>query len=194
MTKNEFLHRLSDLLSQLPEQDRQRYLESYAELMEDKMEEGMDEQEAVRSLGDVREIADEILRNTPLPVLMRTAARPKRGWSAGSIVLIILGSPVWLPLLLAFGAVLLTVYVTIWAIVAALFAVVAALLLAAVACVAGMFFAHGIGGVLLCFGAALGLAGVGLLLGLGVLALTRGMALLTRQIFRWTKGLFIRRR
>ena len=193
MIKHEFLRKLDALLAQLPEADRRRYVESYAELIEDKMEDGLTEAQAVASLGDVHRIADEILRSTPLPVLMRTAVKPKRGWSAWSIILIILGSPVWLPILIALGAVVLSVYLVFWSVILALYAAAAAIGISAIACLIVMFLTGSIGGILLCFGAALILAGLALLFGVAVTAMARGLAKLTAWSFRKGKGLFIRK-
>lgn len=193
MMKAEFLKRLDTALAQLSEADRRRYVESYAELIEDKVEDGMAEADAVASLGDIDQIAREILGSTPLPVLMCTAVKPRRGWSVGSIILIVLGMPVWLPILAALGAVILSVYLVIWSVVAALYASVAAVLVAAVGCIIAGFLTGSLGGILLCLGAALILAGLGLLFGAAVVALTKLLAKLTAWIFRKIKGLFIRK-
>lgn len=193
MMKAEFLKRLDTALAQLPEADRRRYVESYAELIEDKVEDGMAEADAVASLGDIDQIAREILGSTPLPVLMCTAVKPRRGWSVWSVILIVLGMPVWLPILAALGAVILSVYLVIWSVVAALYASVAVVLVAAVGCVIAGFLTGSLGGILLCLGAALILAGLGLLFGAAVVALTKLLVKLTAWIFRKIKGLFIRK-
>lgn len=191
--KHEFLRKLDALLAQLPEADRRRYVESYAELIDDKMEDGMGEAEAVAGLGDVYEIADEILRNTPLPVLVRTAVKPRRGWSAWSIVLTVLGSPVWLPLLIALGAVILSLYICLWSVVLSLFVTAATLGIGALAGLIAMFLTGSAGGILLYLGAALCLAGLGLLLGLASVEISRGLVRLMIWNVRKLKGLFIRK-
>ena len=48
---------------------------------------------------------------------------PKRPLRAWEIVLIILGSPLWLPLLVAGAAIVISVYAVIWSLVIALWAV-----------------------------------------------------------------------
>ena len=50
MTKKEFLARLRRGLAQLPPEEREERLAFYSEMIDDRMEEGLSEQEAVASL------------------------------------------------------------------------------------------------------------------------------------------------
>ena len=52
MTKREFLEMLNKLTSRLSESERDRLLEYYGEIIDDRMEEGLSEAEAVAALGD----------------------------------------------------------------------------------------------------------------------------------------------
>lgn len=52
MTKHEFLDMLNKLTSHLSEAERDRLLEYYGEIIDDRMEEGLSEAEAVAALGD----------------------------------------------------------------------------------------------------------------------------------------------
>lgn len=52
MTKHEFLEMLNNLTSHLSEAERGRLLEYYGEIIDDRMEEGLSEAEAVAALGD----------------------------------------------------------------------------------------------------------------------------------------------
>lgn len=52
MTKREFLEMLNKLTSRLNESERHRLLEYYGEIIDDRMEEGLSEAEAVAALGD----------------------------------------------------------------------------------------------------------------------------------------------
>lgn len=193
MTKDEFLKRLQQLLKQLPPDDRQRHLEYYSELIEDKIEDGMPLYDAVASLGTPEHLAAEILHQTPLPVLVRSAVRPKRGWTGLSIALIILGSPLWLSLLLAAVAVLITVVACIWSVVVALLAVDAAILAAGLAVVILSFAANGMAGILMVFGLGLILLGLGLVAIPAIIELFRLMARASAATFRAVKSLFIRK-
>lgn len=113
MNKSEFLHILRQRLSPLPAEEREQHIAYYEELFSDMLEEGMSEEEAAAHLGDPDAIAEEILAEQPLPRLVKNRVRPSGGWTALSVTLIILGSPVWLPLLIALAAVLLSCFVVI---------------------------------------------------------------------------------
>ena len=122
MDKYDFLLALEERLADLPEADRQSSLDFYAEMLDDLMEGGMTEQEAVASLGSVDAIAQEILMDLPLPKLIKAKMKPKRRMRAWEIVLLAVGAPVWAPILLALAAVALAVYLTLWAVVISLYA------------------------------------------------------------------------
>ena len=122
MDKYDFLLALEERLADLPEADRQSSLDFYAEMLDDLMEGGMTEQEAVASLGSVDAIAQEILMDLPLPKLIKAKMKPKRRMRAWEIVLLAVGAPVWFPILIVLAAVALAVYLTLWAVVISLYA------------------------------------------------------------------------
>ena len=115
MSKADFLRLLERALMQLSEEERQKNLEYYSELLDDMMEEGMTEAEATAKLGSPGQIAQSILQEMPLGKLVSTRMKPKSGWTPLAIVLAVVGSPVWVPLLLAGVAVVLALFVSIWA-------------------------------------------------------------------------------
>lgn len=133
MNKKEFLAALRAGLAGLPEADIQHWLDFYSEIIDDRMEEGMSEAEAVADVGPVHDIVAQIFSETPLPKLVHAKVKPKRPLKAWEIVLLVLGSPVWVPLLFAGVLVVLTCYATIWAIIISLYAVDLSLALAGVA-------------------------------------------------------------
>ena len=133
MSKADFLRLLERALMQLSEEERQKNLEYYSELLDDMMEEGMTEAEATAKLGSPNQIAQSILQEMPLGKLVSTRMKPKSGWTPLAIVLAVVGSPVWVPLLLATVAIVLAVFVSIWALGFAAVAVVIALAVAVVA-------------------------------------------------------------
>ena len=117
MNKKEFLRVLSDALRGMPRAERARSLEYYGEMIQDRMEEGMSEAAAVACLGSADEIARQILESGGM---QEKQGRRVPVWM---IVLIVLGSPVWLTLLFAFLAVVLAAYIVAWSLIAALYAV-----------------------------------------------------------------------
>ena len=123
MTRNEFFSELAERLYGVPDKDREASLEYYGEMINDRIEEGMTEEEAVAALGSPEEIATQILRELSLPKLVQARVKPRRALRVWEIVLLILGAPLWRPLLLAAAAVILAVYVVLWSLVIALAAV-----------------------------------------------------------------------
>ena len=92
MNKQEFLAALQSGLRGLPRGDIQHWVEFYREMVEDRMEDGMSEEEAVAALGPVRDIVAQILSETPLPRLVHEKVKPKRPMKAWEIILLVLGA------------------------------------------------------------------------------------------------------
>lgn len=59
MTKSEFILSLSEALTHLPGQERVRILEYYEEMIDDRVESGMSEENAVAAMGSIEEILKE---------------------------------------------------------------------------------------------------------------------------------------
>ncbi|MBP5407928.1 MAG: DUF1700 domain-containing protein [Bacilli bacterium] len=109
MKKNEFLDKLRKNLNGLPKQDVDERIEFYSEMIDDRVEEGKTEEEAIREIGDVDEITSQILAQTPFTKIVKEKIKNnKRHVSALEVVLLILGFPLWFPLLLT-GLVLIFV-------------------------------------------------------------------------------------
>ena len=197
MDKKEFLSALEARLAGLPEADRQSSLDFYAEMLDDLMEGGMTEQEAVASLGSVDAIAEEILMDTPLPKLIKAKMKPKRRMRAWEIVLIAVGSPVWLPILIALFAVALSLYITLWAVVISLYAADLAFAISAPAGIVAaiLLFVQGeAAGGLLFLGAGLVLAGLTVLWLLLCNLTAKGTWQLGKLTLRGIKACFVRKK
>lgn len=125
MTRDEFLGRLGELLACLPAEQVEETKAFYAEAIADRMEDGMSEEEAVAAMGTPGEVAEATLDD--LPAVPRAIARTRQRSTALLWVLTIVGSPVWVPLLAAFAAVAVTVYICIWVLALCVWIVAAAL-------------------------------------------------------------------
>jgi len=195
MNKQQFLDALRRGLSQLPSEEIDKQTAYYSELIDDMTEDGMTEYEAVARLGSVQEIYENILQEMPLPLLVKTRARPKGGWSALTIILIILGFPIWFSVLAAVFAVVLGIYVSIWAIAIALFAAVLAIAVCAIALAVFFFILlfSKLSAAVLAMGVGLILAAVAILLGLGTFYFCKGIVKATAASGRAVKRLFIRK-
>ncbi len=196
MTKLEFINRLRDELHGLPNTDIAASLDFYAEAIDDRMEAGATETEAVAALGTPEAVAREILLDRPLATVIKRKCKKKNAWRAWEIVLLVLGSPIWLPLLLAAGVILLSVYIVLWTVVASLWAVDAALAVSAIGLTIPSVISA-VGGqaptVILYIGAILAAAGLAIFGFFGCLKLTVLFARVSAVILRWVKSLFIRK-
>ena len=94
MKKNEFLLELKERLVGLPETDMKQSLDYYTEMIDDRMEDGLSEEEAVAAIGDLDEIVRQILTETPHPpaTVKKEQKNQKRGLEVWMIVLLVLGA------------------------------------------------------------------------------------------------------
>ena len=180
MTRDEFLGRLGELLACLPADQVRETQEFYAEAIADRMEDGMGEEEAVAAMGAPGEVAEAVLDD--LPAVPRAIARTRRRSTKLLWVLTIVGSPVWVPLLLAFAAVAVAVYVCIWILALCVWIVAAALggvgVVELVFAACGVVIGH-IPYVLASAGVGLGFIGAALLAGTGAWAASKQIARLS---------------
>ncbi|WP_101721929.1 DUF1700 domain-containing protein [Eggerthella timonensis] len=193
MNKTEFLDALRRALGKLPSYEVEQSIAFYAEMIDDRVEDGMGEQEAVAALGPVDAIAAQIIAETP--AIPKAIAKANTGSRTLNIVLLAILSPIWVTLALAFVVAVFSIYMAIWAVVVALWAVVVALLVCAPVGVFGLAWCAAIGfplsGIWI-FGCGLACAGMGLFSWFGVLAASKGLINLTHSFARWVKGLFIK--
>ncbi len=162
MNTESYLEQIALLIRNLPPKDQERSLAFYAESIADRMEDGMTEEEAVASMDPPEVAARAILMGAPLPSLVKARVKEKR-MGAFEILLLVLGAPLWLPLLLTLLVLELSLYIVVWSLVISLAAVALALALSSLAVLVAAVYSIVKGGVpmmLLCLGAALILAGL----------------------------------
>lgn len=194
MTKQEFLTQLREKLSGMPQEDIDERTAFYGEMLDDRIEDGLSEEEAVNEIGNVDDIVSQILADTPLTKIVKEKLKTKNRLKTWQIVLLAVGSPVWASLLIAAFAVIFSLWVSMWAVVVSLWACVAALAASALGVIIeGIVFVAG-GNVLsgiFAFGAGLICAGLLIFLLFGCKALTRWFALLTKKIIIGIKRIFV---
>lgn len=196
MQKREFLSALDKSLAQLTEQERKKQLDYYDELLDDMIEDGMEETAAVEKLGDPSAIAQTIYQELPLPVLVKSRVRPGGGWTALSIILLVLGSPIWVPLALSLATVVLTVYLVIWTIIVTLFVVVLSIAVAGLALLIGSIGCIGTLSaplILMAFAGGVILMAISLAACIGALYAAKGLVAVTVKFAKWVKSLFIKK-
>ena len=196
MNKQDFLFQLGEALSGLPQGDIEEQLSFYSEMIDDKVENGLSEEAAVAEIGPADRIASQAIAGTPLPRLVRERIRTSQRLRAWEIVLLVLGFPLWFPLMMAGLAILLSGYIVLWALVLSAWTVwVSFAVVSPAAAVTGVFLTCR-GSVvqgLLMVSSALVLAGLAVFLFFGCKALTRAIWNLTKRIARGTKSLFLRK-
>ena len=133
MNKEEFLAELKNGLKGLPWKDVDERLAFYAEMIDDRMEEGLTESEAVAGIGTVGDIVSQIAAEVPLTKLVREKVASRRSPRVWETVLIVLGFPLWFSLLAAAFVIVLSFYIVVWALIISLWAVGVSL----AACAAG---------------------------------------------------------
>ncbi len=191
MRKYEFFMELYGRLEGLSEEDRKRSADYYAEMIDDRMEEGLSEEEAVAAVGSPEEIARGIL--SEVPPSAREERKPRKRWSPMAVVLLILGAPLWIPLLAAAACILLAVLIVIVAAAVSFFAADLALAAGGAAGLLGgvlmLGTGHGVSGVFL-IGGGLVCGGLAVLLFLGLVYVPRGILWLCKITARWIGSLF----
>ena len=185
MNKQDFVEELRRLLSDLPWEDAKRSIEFYSEMIDDLVEEGKTEEEAVASVGTPAEVAAAVRAEFPADGTLPKEETPKkkRKIAPRDWVLLILGSPVWGSLLIALVSALLCFGVGV---------------LAMALCLWSAFLAPGAAAILLIAGAAVAAFGGnlpagGMMLGAGLFC--AGVSILfyffclwvTKILFRWGK-------
>lgn len=137
MNKQDFLAQLRKGLSGLPQDDIEERLTFYKEMIEDRMEEGSSEEEAVSAIGSVEDIVRQSIADIPLAKIAKERIRPKRHLKVWEVILLTLGSPIWLSLSVAAAVVILSLYISLWAVMISLWAVFGSLAICAVASIPG---------------------------------------------------------
>ena len=196
MTKLDFLLTLDRRLDVLPDADKKASLDYYSEMLDDLMENGMTEAEAVDSLGSVDAIAEEILMDVPLTKLVKAKMKKRRRLTGTEIALLIVGFPIWLPLLISALAIVVSVYVSLWAVVISLYAADVCLAAGSLAGLVGtimMFVGGQPASGLLFLGAMLVLGGLSVLMFFGCNAVAKCACKLGRLTLRGIKACFVRK-
>lgn len=196
MDKTSFISELMNRLSALPRSEVEDRISFYREMIEDGVEDGLSEEEAVARIGSVDEIAKQIASEIPLSKIVKDGIKPKRKMTVAEIVLLILGAPLWLPLIIAAVSVIASVYLAIWSVVISFWAVDISLFVSGLVTVIYGFVAVFGGNVtsgLAAIGASVSAIGLSVLLFYGCRLLTSGLVALTKLSARQVKRCFVRR-
>lgn len=196
MIKKEFLSQLRTGLAGLPQRDIEERLSFYSEMIDDRMEEGLPEEEAVAAVGNVQDIVSQIIGDIPLAKLAKERVKAKGRLKPWEIVLLILGCPIWLSLAIAAVAVVFSLYISLWSVIIALWAVFASLAVCsfgvAVEGIVLACIAHTVSGMAM-LAAGIVCAGLSIFMFYGCKAATKVFLVLTKKIAVAFKNCFIKK-
>ena len=194
MNKEEFLSELRRKISGLPHEDIEERIAFYSEMIDDRIEDGLPEEEAVAGIGNVDGIVEQIMSEIPLSKLVREKVKSKRSLKAWEIILLVLGSPIWLPILISVLAIFLSVYVIIWAVAVCIYAACFSMAAGAVGGISGLFISLFKGApavALFSLGAAAVCAGLSILLLYVSVWVTKLILKMTKRIVLGIKTSFV---
>ena len=189
MKKQIFLDILRAKLKGLPKKEVEECLNFYSEMIDDRIEEGLSEEDATLSVGDVSKIALDKLAEERSNSNERKAEGKK-------LALIIATSPLWVPLAISALAIVFSLFASAWAVIVSLWAVFTALCVSAplgvILGIAMFFNGSGISGAI-CFSIALISFSLAIFSFPGCLWLTKKSVFLTKNTFNYIAKIFMRK-
>ncbi|MCR5310495.1 MAG: DUF1700 domain-containing protein [Lachnospiraceae bacterium] len=201
MNKQEYLNALRDALEKQSISNIDNMIEYYDEMICDRMEDGMSEEDAVNSMDSITDIVHEAVLDKSVPTLVKEKVKKSRDKAKSEgkewiwILLAVLGFPVWFPLVFTFAILLFVFFLVFWILVGTLFIIVLALGISAVACFLTSFtvlFGYiSFPGFVVSLGGALALAGITILLWKPIVAFAKVAAGFFKDIIISIKKKFI---
>lgn len=194
MQKIEFLALLRQRIAILPPREIEQTVEYYSEMIDDYIESGYTSEEAVAKMGGVDNVAAQVLAGEQTPAYDAYVVQKRK--KNGLLWLVILGFPLWFPLLITAFCLVLTAaialltlaMVTPWSLVVSFGASAIALFAASPAVLVG----EGLAALALTVGAALILAALCILSTMAALHLSRlggkGIGAMFKGFFRLLFG------
>lgn len=194
MRKQEFLAELEAKLFGLPQDDIGERLTFYSEMIDDRMEEGLSEEAAVSEIGSVDEIVSQIVAEASFTKIVKEKVKPKRALKAWEIVLLALGSPIWISLFITAFAIIFAAYLVVWSFIVTLWAIevsVAACSLAGIFAAFTFSIRGNVTAGIAMLGAGVFFAGLSILLFFGCRQATLCILRLTKKMAFGIKSLFV---
>ena len=195
MNKQEYLESIRSRISAMPADDVNRFMDYYSEMIDDRVEDGLSEEEAVADMGSPDAAVEQILEDIPLTKLVKEKIKPKHELKAWEVVLIVLGSPVWIPLLITAAVLLLTLWIVAFALLISFYAVVLSFAVAGIGgliCTISLFIANSPYTAVLMLGAALIGIGIAILFVVSVKPVTVGIFKVCKASVNGIKRMFVK--
>ena len=196
MNKQAFLSRLRKGLSSLPRETVGEALTFCSEIIDDRIEAGMSEEEAVAKLGSPDNMIRQILGDHSQEQRDPAPENKKRTFPIWLLVIVILGAPIWLSLGISAVAVILSLYLSLWAVVISSWSVFVSLISCSISAlvmgVISLWGGYTASGLPL-IGCSLVCAGLGIFLFFGCGWATRKTVLLAKKFVLFMKNLWKRK-
>lgn len=197
MNKTDFLAELGNQLSGLSKADLEKSLAYYNEMIDDRIEDGTSEEEAVAAIGTPQQAATQILSEMPFSKVLRVKMKKSERLPTWAIVLLIVGSPIWVSLIAAAFAVVVSlgaaafavvvsVYAVLWSVLIALWAVGVAFVVSplfGIFCLIVSLANGNVGGGMALLGAGFTLGGLSVFLLRFCLYCTKGTWIISKKLF-----------
>lgn len=194
MNKELFLQQLRVRLQYLPPLEQQRTLSYYEEMIADRMEDGISEQEAVAALGPIENIVKDTYEDLGFTQLLQANMRMNTTNKISDKILIALiifiTAPFWLTFAVLAFSILISIAAVIFSLFIAFVAVIFAFGISAIACLAAfvIFIIHGQPlAALFVFGLMLVVAAITIALAPTIPTVGRGTMKVVKEIFRSAK-------
>lgn len=188
MSKAEFLSELELSLHSMKDNEKSKFITFYDEMIDDYVENGMTEAEAISKIGTPKKIAVELLENNDSVKLNL----PLPGNKLFNIIITIIGFPLWGSLLLTFILSILCVYILIFCLPVSTGAATVGFLAASIIGIIGSPFviAHSLSTGLMQLGIGIASVGISFFLGLITIALYKKFILVNKSFNAYLKKLW----
>ena len=194
MNKKEFFALFRQELAGLPKDELENRVSFYEEMIDDRMSEGKSEEEAIRDLGTVESIVNQIAEETSLVKLVKEKVKPNRKIKGWEIALIICGFPLWFPLLITGLVLLFVAYLLTWVFTIVAYVVETSFIVASVGGAVGFIGYMFTGEInLIALGASIACLGAAILFAFACYYITKGNIKLSKNLFIWIKRGFMRK-
>lgn len=183
MRKQEFFRKIKLRLSQFDESEVKRIINYYDEIIIEKMEEGISEEEAINDFGSIDNIINDIKIDL---VSKRTSIDNKHAMKNFMIILGICSTPILLPLAITFAVLFFTMFIVLFVLIFSFFVSgISVIIGVSYQSYLSLLAGNDIAYILIQLGAAFMIGGI--LIYLSIMLTTLTKVLLTKTNKRFTK-------
>ncbi len=195
MTKEQFISGIRAGIFSLPEKDIESSLQYYSEAIDDRMEDGMTEEEAIADIGTVEEVIAQILKDKPVNELQQNTGHKGPQWFRENltrnkrllIVCLVLTFPIWITIAGSLFVAVFSVLVSLYGVSVGVFAGSIACVVKGVALIA---VETAVAEAILYFGVAFMLLGISILSFIAAHYFVKLFVFIIKKISAFIKGKF----